>query len=277
MLDAAADIDTPLMQDPAFAEALRLCGTPPVVLPGGLIVLRRRVLGLSVAMLPRARPPEDLPEILGKAGLARLPLVISPERPCAVAGACAILKPRQTALLHLYADPDRQRAAAHGKWRNQLARAEDHGLRVTDASLPGDPSHPLLLAEAEQARTRGYANWPAALTAAFAAAAPRQTRLFRAEQGGRPVAQMLFLLHGNRATYHIGLTSPEGRAVNAHNLLLMRACSWLSARGCVSVDLGLLDPRTPDLNRFKLRSGAVAARTGGTWLRWRPLARIRAA
>lgn len=277
MFDAADLPHHPLMQDPAFAAALRLVGQQPVILPGGLMVLQRRICGLPLAMLPRAAPPPDLPDQLRSAGLHRSPLILSPEVPCALPRALRLAPPQQMAILPLGADRATRLARLHPKWRNQWRRAMAASLRITHSPLPADPHHPLLLAEHAQRQKRGYAGWPIPLTCAFAAATPDQTRLFTAMHKGRPIAQMLFLLHGAQASYHIGHTTPEGRADHAHNLLLMAACDWLSDHGYHSLDLGLLAPRTPHLNRFKLRSGAIPRLTGGTWLRWHPLARSDAA
>ena len=273
MFDAGPAQDTPLMQDPAFAAALRRCGQSPIVLQSGLMLLHRRVLGVPITMLPRAVPPDDLDHQLRAHNLHRTPLVLSPERPCTLPRAIRLRGPQFLAQLRLPPDADAARAALHPKWRNQLGRAEASGLRVSHRPLPPKSTHPLLRLETAQARARRYANWPAALTAAFAAVVPDQTRLFMAHQKGTVVAHMLFLRHGARATYHIGHITAAGKACSAHNLLLWQASRWLAAQGHDALDLGLIDPRTPSLNRFKLRTGAVTAQTGGTWLRWRPLAR----
>ena len=261
------------MQDPAFAAALRRLGQRPVILRGGLTLLVRRIVGLRLAMLPRATPPPDLFDQLRHARLHRLPLILSPEVPCALPPSLHLCAPRQRAVLDLSGSPQDRRAALHPKWRNQLRKAETAGMAIDHAPLPPDPNHPLLLAEGLQARTRGYANWPARLTAAFAAAAPAQTRLFTARHDDTVVAHMLFLLHGTGATYHVGQTTASGRALCAHNLLLWEAAHWLGAVGAATLDLGLLHPGTTGLDRFKLRTGAAAMATGGTWLSWPALAR----
>lgn len=267
--------DRPLMQDPAFAAALRACGQSPVILPGGLMLLYRRICGVPVAMLPRAAPPPDLTSQMAQIGLSRIPLILSPERHAPIRGALRLAAARQTALLDLTQPVANRWAAQHPKWRNQLRRAERAGMRVIQTTLPADPNHPVLLAEASQAAGRGYRNWPPELTAAFAAAAPNQTRLFTALYQRQPIAHMLFLRHGRTATYHIGQISDVGKKLRAHNLLLWRGSEWLAHNGHDSLDLGLLGERSPGLTRFKLRSGARAVATGGTWLRWHPLARRR--
>lgn len=270
MFDAETPATHPLMQDPAFAAALRLCGQSPIILPDGLILLSRRVMGIPLLMLPRATPPPDLHAHLRAEKRHRCPLILSPETPCAPKRALR-LKSAQT-LLHvdLTADTMIRRDRLHPKWRNQLCRAENGPLRVRHSPL--EPDHPLLALEETQAKTKGYRNWPRALTMAFATAAPAQTHLFTATLRGHPVAHMLFLTHGQRATYHIGHTTPDGRACHAHNLLLWHAMSHLALSGHTTLDLGLACPRTPTLTRFKQRTGATSQQTGGTWLHWSPLA-----
>jgi len=260
--------DTPLMQDRAFATALRLCGQQPVTLPSGLILLSRKIAGVSLLMLPRAAPPADLGAQLAQARLHRRPLILSPEQPSTVPRALRIAPPQTLWHLDLRLPDSLRRAALHQNWRHQLGQAEASGLRVTERGLP--PDHVLLDMERHQSAARRYANWPPTLTAAFAQAAPAQARLFTALLRGHAVAHMLFLTHGSRASYHIGHTTDAGRKVHAHNLLLWQAGSGLAARGITSIDLG---PATrPQIDRFKRRAGAVARPTGGTWLRWTPLA-----
>lgn len=269
MFDAAPQPPShPLMQDRAFAAALTLCGEHPVTLPSGLLLLHRRIAGVPVLMLPRATPPADLARQLAQVGLHRRPLILSPEETTPIGGALRIAAPRT--LLHLDLDlPEaRRRAALHQNWRHQLGQAENSDLRVLHRPLHAD--HPLFALEAAQSRSRRYQNWPTALTQAFAKVAPHQTHLFTALLRGYTVAHMLFLTHGSRASYHIGHTTPAGRAHHAHNLLLWEATRALAQRGITALDLG---PETlPQIDRFKRRAGARAVPTGGTWLRWTPFA-----
>ena len=159
-------------------------------------------------------------------------------------------------------------ARQNGKWRNRLRRAEEAGLTVEQGPLPEDPSHWLLLAEEAQAAARGYRRLPRSFTYAWRAAnGARATRVFTATLRGERVAAMLFLLHGDTASYHLGWSNSGGRDSHAHNLLLWRASDWLARRGHVWLDLGTLDTETtPGLARFKLGSGAVPVRMGATWM-----------
>ena len=154
------------------------------------------------------------------------------------------------------------------KWRNRLVQAEDTGLCVTTAPLCPTPAQWLFAQDAAQKKRRVYRTWPAALTCAFAMANPNATMLATASHKGAPVAAILILLHGTAATYHIGVTTDDGRALSAHNLLLWNAVLDLRGRGVTRLELGTLDTaRAPGLARFKLATGAAARRLGGTWLR----------
>ena len=74
MFDASPpSSDHPLMQDRAFAAALRLCGEHPITLPSGHMLLNRRILGMPVLMLPRAASPPDLIAQIKQLGLQRRP------------------------------------------------------------------------------------------------------------------------------------------------------------------------------------------------------------
>ncbi len=273
MFDEARLPDHALMQDPAFAVALRICGQKPVILSGGLILLVRRVAGVKITMLPRAPVPDDLWGKLRQAKLQSCPILLSPDTPCQMPFGLRLRAPRRLAWLTLCKSLEQQRGQLHQKWRNQLRKAEQSAIAVTCYPLAVDQSDEIVKLETAQARQRGYLNWPAPLTMAFASAAPAQTHLFVACHKGQIIAQMLFLSHGKAASYHIGHTTAQGRALGAHNLLMWRAMETLSGIGCQRLDLGLLAAETPGLNRFKLRTGALAHETGGTYLCWHPFAR----
>ncbi|WP_037969985.1 GNAT family N-acetyltransferase [Sulfitobacter noctilucicola] len=268
MLDHASTPHTPLMQDPAFVQALRMCGQKPVTLPGGLTILQRRFAGLRVVMLPRASPPADLTAQLRHVGLHRSLIVLSPELPCRLGRSLRVMKPRTLSVLPLSGCAKSRRDALHPKWRNQLVRAEGHHLTVTRNRLDPDPKGMVLKLETAQSAARGYLNWPVALTSAFALTAPDQTHVFAASHRGESVAHMVFLTHGQSATYHIGHITNEGRHLCAHNLLLWRAASHFARSNVRDIDLGVLDGRTPGLDRFKRRAGGQPRRTGGTHLVW---------
>ncbi len=177
------------------------------------------------------------------------------------AGFRMVATPAHVAELDLTPDVINRRRALDGKWRNCLTHAEAAGLTLHRRTLTG-PSDPLLLAELAQRRTRGYR----ALPPAFATAFP-DAEVAEARQNGTPIAAMLFLRHGQAATYHIAHTTTAGRKADAHRLLLWDAMNHLAAEGRTRLDLGTIDTVTaPDLARFKLGTGATARPLGGSFL-----------
>jgi hypothetical protein len=260
------------MQDPAFAQALRLCGQNPVTLPNGQLLLLRKLWGMSVAMLPRAIPPRDFPSQLRTVRLDRMPVILSPTTPCTTIGAYPLPGSQERAMLDLNGNDAEARARLHPKWRNQLKRAEQNTLQISIGPLEKQECEKILKIEHWQAKARGYANWPTALTSAFAISAPDQTCYSKVKIKDHTVAHMLFFTHGINASYHIGHITPLGKKLCAHNLLLWRSARHLAAQGYETLDLGVLNNATAGLNRFKLRTGAQRQKTGGTLLYWHPFA-----
>ena len=88
--------------------------------------------------------------------------------------------------------------------------------------------------------------------------------VFRADLKRDAAAGMLFLIHGKRATYHVGWTSEEGRTNAAHNLILWTAMKDLKARGVKVLDLGGVNTQSgAGIARFKLEAGGkVLSRAG---------------
>lgn len=187
-------------------------------------------------------------------------------------GGLRLSGPRHHAILDLTAPPERLLAGLRGKWRNRLRHAEGAGLQVTCSAPTFAACCPLLDLESTQRRRRGYRGLPEAFLQAWLAAAPRDILLAEVCRQGAVVAAMLFLVHGMAATYHIGWSSAEGRASNAHNLALWTALGRLRDRGVCSLDLGLADlKRNPGLARFKLGTGAGLRPVGAARLILPPL------
>ncbi|MQQ07370.1 GNAT family N-acetyltransferase [Epibacterium sp. SM1979] len=274
--------DRALPQSDEFAKALRLSGQTPLRLDRmqDMIVLRRKFWGrIPVAMINRAdlTKPARLLEILQEEGMPRTPVLLSPERPTpelARLGALPLMTPASVAVLDLGGTRADLRARLQQKWRNRLNAAENANLRVTRQNMPIDPDHWLLRADSALQQTRGYRSWPTALTLAYAQSNPGQAKLFQAHLGNDIVAGVLILTHGDRATYHIAHSTEAGKAQNAHNLLMWSAMEWLAAKGCHSLDLGVINTEDAEgLARFKLGTGAELRKLGGTWLFWPPLGR----
>ncbi|WP_158964220.1 GNAT family N-acetyltransferase [Chachezhania sediminis] len=265
----------PLQQHPSFAAALALIGRAPAV-EAGTLILRRRLLGLPVTMAARF-DPDRLPDLQQAFARRAAPLVLSPDGPCpglARMGAVPLVSPATVAEIDLTRPEAERRAAQHQKWRNRLVAAERAGLKVSERPMPMDAGHWLFAADRQMSRRRGYRSWPPALTLAFIAANTGKARLYTAHAGKSEIAAMLVLRHGPVATYHMGHTTPEGRALSAHTLLLWKVSRSMARAGCRRLDLGLINGEdAPGLAGFKLGSGATARPLGGTWAWWPPLGR----
>ena len=162
-------------------------------------------------------------------------------------------------------EPSLMRARLHPKWRNQLKKAEDSGIVVTDQPLDACRHDWFLEAEAAQQKTRRYKSYPTHFLLAYAAANKGQARLYSAMLNGRPIAGMLVLKHGFMATYQAGITTSDGRAHCAHNLILWQIMCDLQRRRVRRLDLGRAD-LSPGLRRFKYASGADIETLAGTFL-----------
>ena len=170
--------------------------------------------------------------------------------------------PLITAPIHaewdLTPEPSILRAGLHGKWRNALRRGEGLSLGRDDPRALAD----LLRHGAAQARARRYRGLPDAFVTHWG----EQRLLLHCRHKGQLAAAMLFLIHGRAATYHLGWTSAEGRAWQAHRVMLWQGALSLRDRGVWRLDLGAVDAGAPGLARFKLGTGARLVDLGPTSL-----------
>lgn len=182
-------------------------------------------------------------------------------------GAIPVMTPSSLAVLELRPNHDDRRAVMRQKWRNRLSKAMRAKLRVRHVPFPADPDHWILQSEHKQRKRRKYRGLPGVLAAHYAHENPGDAHLFWIEKDGAAIAGMVFLRHHASATYFLGHTTPEGRACNAHTLILAQANDWFANNGVCTVDLGSVDTvNAPGLARFKLGCGARIQRLGGTWL-----------
>ena len=235
----------------------------------------RRVLFLQrgpVWIEPGAREAAE-PALLRAIGarFSRPLLVWTPELPGPVAalhGWRAFVTAYTTGWVDLAPDEARLRAGLHGKWRNQLRRAERTGLRVGEVG--GGAALAWLLRENEAHRRRvGYQGPRPPFLQALATAAGRGRDLLAlvASEGLTPAAGVLFVRHGAAATYEVGFASARGRELSATNLLLWQALLEFRRRGVRWLDLGGLNTdRAPGIARFKLGLGAEVGTLAGTFV-----------
>ena len=188
----------------------------------------------------------------------------TPEAPLRGFGLLPLITARHQAIWDLSPSEADLRRALQGKWRNRLVAAEKAGLRVMAEADPGW----ILQAESHQRESRGYRGLPAGFVQAWGAAARGGVLALTARNAqGTKLAGVVALLAGVHASYHLGVTTPEGRGVGAHNLLLWQMALRLRAKGVQSLDLGDIDSG-PGVGRmrFKLGTGATVQPLGATCL-----------
>jgi len=180
-----------------------------------------------------------------------------------------------TVLVDLTKDEDALRAAMDQGWRNRLSKAERSDLVVQKAGVKPSQYRWLLEAEAKQRARRGYRAMPVDMTERWQDAKADGARgdkaaglaVYRADLKRDAAAGMLFLIHGSRATYHVGWTSDEGRANAAHNLLLWTAMRDLKGRGVAVLDLGGVNTQSgAGIARFKLETGGAVLQRAGAFV-----------
>ncbi|MBY5988685.1 GNAT family N-acetyltransferase [Roseovarius atlanticus] len=284
--DTAPDPPGPcaLHQHPRYGAAMRAIGadvgwyalTCGARTLGTAQLLRRRLGPLRLTWLPRG--PVLAPDADPDAALLPLPgpSIVQPDTPGTARlyrshGYRALLTPAHVAELDLTPDPGTLFTGLHGKWRNRLRAAQSGPLRTHDRPFDPDRDADLLTLDRHQQRARGYRALPPGFTLAFAATHRQATRLFTAHDRAGMLAYLLFLLHGQTATYHIGWATPAARRTHAHTLLMWQAITHLADRGVTRLDLGPIDTETaPGLARFKLGTGATSRPLGPTLLRLLP-------
>ena len=175
-----------------------------------------------------------------------------------------------TVLIDLEPEAQALRAALDGKWRNRLVAAESSALSVHRIGTNPGQYRWLLDQEEAQRNTKGLAGLPLGFYEPYIGSRqqPAQCVLsLRADLGRERVAAMMFLIHGEAATYQIGWSNEQGRDLNAHNLLLWQAMLELKVRGVRRLDLGGVNTvRSAGLARFKIGTGGQVLELAGTYL-----------
>jgi hypothetical protein len=171
-----------------------------------------------------------------------------------------------SAWLDLRQGPEALLAGLHGKWRSALRKAERDGMVVERDEKERQRQAALLLYDSFRHRKR-FVGPSGDFIAAVAAADSQALLSLSARRDGELVAGVVLLRHGASATYMASWTSVEGRAGQAHNLLLWRGIEALQAGGTQWLDLGGLNTDSQrGLARFKLGLGGKVFTLTGSYL-----------
>jgi hypothetical protein len=201
--------------------------------------------------------------------------LFSPDAPASPAletetrGLWRVMTGYSTVMLDLTQPLEALRAGLDGKWRNRLVKTE------ADAAFSArvEPNLPeaqrLLARETQQRAERRFHGLPTDFVSAYLEAAPSREQGFAvsyAQARKETQAALLFLIHGDTATYHIGWSSEMGRKANAHNLLMWRGIEYLRRIGVKRLDLGGVNTRAlPGITRFKLGTGGQVLTLAGSY------------
>ena len=175
-----------------------------------------------------------------------------------------------TALLDLSPSMADLRAGLEKRFRHRVGGAEKSELTVHRVGTNVGQYRWLMDAEQLQRDNRGLQGMPLHFVDAYIASRKQpghNVLTLRADIGRDRVAGMMFLLHGQAATYQIGWTSDAGRDAHAHNLLLYKGMEALKERGIRSLDMGGINTgRSAGIARFKISTGARVVTFAGTYL-----------
>ncbi len=160
----------------------------------------------------------------------------------------------RTFLLDLAPSADELRRNLDKKWRNQLARAEKNGLRVTDGN--GIEQYRTFCRMYKQMQDRKAFESSVDIEE-FGEIQERlpethRMRILICEQEGIPVAGIVASAIGDSAIYLLGATSDDGLKAKGSYLLQWTLIQWLKQGGFRWYDLGGINPeRNPGVYHFK--------------------------
>ncbi len=181
-----------------------------------------------------------------------------------------VMTGHSTVVLDLTPPLETLRAQLDGRWRYSLARAEETDLTIHRVGTNAGQYRWLLDAEMQQREQRGLHGLPLQFFDLYVPSRQQPSRTIltvRADVGRDRVAGMMFLLHGQAATYQVGWTSDLGRDKHAHNLILWHALQELRERGVRVLDLGGVNTtRSAGIARFKMGTGGHVLTCAGTYI-----------
>ncbi len=239
----------------AFVLGVALCTRGPLWLTELPDTLKSRIQRELKRTLPLRRPRFTLLS----------PDLNDPAHP-SMASLTRVLTGYSTVIVDLSPSMTQLRAGLHTYWRNRLRYAEKSGLHIAHVGTAPHEYRWVLEEERRQRERKQFYSLPLGFVDNYLDAGGSEAALIlKAEYQSRPVAAMLFLIHGRSATYHLGWIHAQGRALNAHNLILWNAFEQLKQRGIDTLDLGGVNTHDlPGISRFKINTGGkVVTYAGG--------------
>jgi len=172
------------------------------------------------------------------------------------------LTPIQTVMVDLTLSEPERLARMHPKARYNLRVAERHGVVVRESRAMSDLATFYTLFEETARRNEFFAEpYGFFLNLGTVLFPCEQASLFIAEWNGEPLAAILVICFGRRATYLYGGSSPNNRHVMPNYALHDTAIRAAQERGCLEYDFygydpfGLTDHLYAGISRFKRQWG----------------------
>jgi hypothetical protein len=159
---------------------------------------------------------------------------------------------------------DRVWSSFASTFRNRVRHAEKAtpGVRIaTDAAT----YEWLLDRHVENMRDKGFSAADPVLLRALRDARPENVLVFQLIHDDQPLAGMSVVLFGDCAEYHVGWFGPEGRRLNAGNVLMWAVIKTLHHRGIGQFDVGGLKPGD-GYTQFKRTMRPSEFRLAGEWM-----------
>ena len=175
-----------------------------------------------------------------------------------------------TVMLDISPPMDTLRAQLDKRWRHRLGGAEKSELTIHRMGTNPSQYRWLIDAEMQQRVDRGLQGMPPIWFEHYAESRKQPSKnilSMRADVGRDRVAAMMFVIHGQAATYQVGWTSDAGRDLHAHNLILWKGIEELKERGIRQLDLGGVNTgRSAGIARFKMATGGTVKVLAGSYL-----------
>jgi hypothetical protein len=162
-----------------------------------------------------------------------------------------------SAKIDLTADLETIRGNLDSKWRNSLKKAERSDLKLevgsdeqTVGRFCGDYAKFL-----EERKIQTSVSPQLLSKLAVFSTPPWRPLIFSATKEGRNVGDVYIARYGSTGEYLAGIGNDEGRTLNTGNYLLWAAVCHLKNAGCLSLDLGGMDPVLTPKGIYSFKSG----------------------
>jgi lipid II:glycine glycyltransferase (peptidoglycan interpeptide bridge formation enzyme) len=201
-------------------------------------------------------------------------MAITPEVPYGQAHGLSsmrrIMSGMSTVMLDITPSLEDLRSQLDRRWRHRLVGGEGSEMTIHRVGTNAGQYRWLLDAEMKQRSDKKLDGLPVQFFDLYVDSRKQPAKnilTLRADLGRDRIAAMMFLIHGEAATYQVGWTSDKGRDMHAHNLILWKGIEALKERGIRMLDLGGVNTiRSAGIARFKMSTGGQVLTLAGTYI-----------